>query len=100
VLVLVPEIGLTPQLTDRFTRRFGDRVLFTTVPYRTANATTPGAVALQSDSPMVIVGTRSAIFLPLPNLGMIILDEEHDSSYKQDVPPATMPALWPSGEPR
>jgi len=87
VLVLVPEIGLTPQLTDRFTRRFGDRVCLYHSALSDGERYDTWRKALQRDSPLVIVGTRSAIFLPLPNLGMIILDEEHDSSYKQDVSP-------------
>lgn len=87
VLVLVPEIGLTPQLTDRFTRRFGDRVCIYHSALSDGERYDTWRKTLQNDSPMVIVGTRSAIFLPLANLGMIILDEEHDSSYKQDVTP-------------
>jgi len=87
VLVLVPEIGLTPQLTDRFTRRFGDRVCIYHSGLSAGERYDTWRKTLQNDSPLVIVGTRSAIFLPLTALGMIVLDEEHDSSYKQDVPP-------------
>jgi primosomal protein N' (replication factor Y) len=99
VLVLVPEIGLTPQLTDRFTRRFGDRVCIYHSALSDGERYDTWRKTLQNDSPMVIVGTRSAIFLPLANLGMIILDEEHDSSYKQDVTPcyhARTVARWRS----
>jgi primosomal protein N' (replication factor Y) (superfamily II helicase) len=84
-LVLVPEIGLTPQLTDRFRARFGDRV-------RVYHSALSGGERydtwrqMLSGTPQVVVGTRSAIFAPLPNLGIIILDEEHDSSFKQDQP--------------
>jgi primosomal protein N' (replication factor Y) (superfamily II helicase) len=84
-LVLVPEIGLTPQLTDRFRSRFGDRVcvyhsqLSDGERYDTWRQTI-------SNTSQVIIGTRSAIFAPLANLGLIVLDEEHDSSFKQDRP--------------
>ncbi len=84
-LVLVPEIGLTPQLTDRFRARFGNKVsvshsaLSDGERYDTWRQMVTG-------EPQVVIGTRSAIFAPLPNLGLIILDEEHDSSFKQDAP--------------
>jgi primosomal protein N' (replication factor Y) len=84
-LVLVPEIGLTPQLTDRFRARFGEKVcvyhsgLSQGERYDTWRNMIRG-------NPQIIIGTRSAIFAPLPNLGLIILDEEHDSSFKQDQP--------------
>ena len=84
-LVLVPEIGLTPQLTDRFRARFGHKVhvyhsaLSDGERYDTWRQMLTG-------EPQIIIGTRSAIFSPLPNLGLIILDEEHDSSFKQDSP--------------
>ncbi|MEL6909950.1 MAG: primosomal protein N' [Cyanobacteria bacterium J06598_4] len=87
-VVLVPEIGLTPQLTDRFRARFGDRVcvyhskLSAGERYDTWRQTIRG-------EPQVVIGTRSAIFAPLPNLGLIVLDEEHDSSFKQDRPAPT-----------
>ena len=84
-LVLVPEIGLTPQLTDRFRARFGNRVcvyhsaLSEGERYDTWRQMLTGTA-------QVVIGTRSAIFAPLPNLGLIVLDEEHDSSFKQDQP--------------
>ncbi len=86
-LVLVPEIGLTPQLTDRFRRRFGDQVLVYHSGLADGERYDTWRQSLKPHKPLVIVGTRSAIFMPLPSLGLIILDEEHDSSYKQDVPP-------------
>ena len=82
-LVLVPEIGLTPQLSDRFRARFGDKVsiyhskLSSGERYDTWRNTISG-------SAQIVIGTRSAIFTPLPNLGLIVLDEEHDNSFKQD----------------
>lgn len=84
-LVLVPEIGLTPQLTDRFRARFGDRVCV----YHSALSDGERFDTwrqMLTGSPQVVIGTRSAIFAPLPNLGLIVLDEEHDSSFKQDQP--------------
>lgn len=87
-IVLVPEIGLTPQLTDRFLSRFGKKVnvyhsaLSDGERYDTWRQMLTG-------EPQVVIGTRSAIFVPLPKLGLIILDEEHDSSFKQDQPAPT-----------
>ncbi|WP_310412163.1 primosomal protein N', partial [Chamaesiphon sp. OTE_8_metabat_110] len=88
VLVLVPEIGLTPQLTDRFRSRFGDKVCV----YHSALSDGERYDTWRqmfNDTSQIIIGTRSAIFAPLPNLGLIILDEEHDSSFKQDQPAPT-----------
>lgn len=85
VLVLVPEIGLTPQLTDRFRARFGTQVrvyhsgLSEGERYDTWRQMLNG-------TPQVVIGTRSAVFAPLDNLGLIVLDEEHDDSFKQDQP--------------
>ena len=85
-LVLVPEIGLTPQLTDRFRRRFGQRVHVYHSALSSGERYDTWRQMLLGDA-QVVIGTRSAVFAPLPRLGMIILDEEHDSSFKQDVPP-------------
>lgn len=82
VLVLVPEIGLTPQLVDRFQARFGAKVLTYHSGLSAGERYDTWRQMLRHD-PQVVIGTRSAIFSPLPNLGMIILDEEHDSSYKE-----------------
>ena len=84
-LILVPEIGLTPQLTDRFRRRFGKQVSV----YHSALSDGERYDTwrqMLSGHPQIVIGARSAIFAPLSNLGLIILDEEHDSSFKQDHP--------------
>lgn len=81
-LVLIPEIGLTPQTLDRFSRRFdaGIAVLHSGLGeaerYRAWEAARDG-------SAHIVIGTRSAIFTPLLAPGLVIVDEEHDSSYKQ-----------------
>jgi primosomal protein N' (replication factor Y) len=84
-LLLTPEIGLIPQLLDRARERFGHRV------QEFHSGLSEGARVATwrrclEDEPVVVVGTRSAIFLPMPQLGLIVLDEEHDTSYKQDSP--------------
>ncbi|BBD59312.1 primosomal protein N' [Nostoc sp. HK-01] len=84
-LVLVPEIGLTPQLTDRFRARFGNKVAVYHSALSEGERYDTWRQMLTGE-PQVVIGTRSAIFAPLPNLGLIILDEEHDSSFKQDSP--------------
>lgn len=83
VLVLVPEIGLTPQLVGRFTQRFGaDRIA---VMHSGLTDTTRLAAFRDTffGRVRIVLGTRSAIFAPLSTLGLLIVDEEHDASYKQ-----------------
>ncbi|QEY31396.1 primosomal protein N' [Synechococcus sp. RSCCF101] len=88
VLMLAPEIGLVPQLLDRCRQRFGYRVL----EYHSGCSPAQRVRTWQRcrrqvpDRPLLVVGTRSAIFLPLPRPGLIVLDEEHDRSYKQEAP--------------
>lgn len=84
-LVLVPEIGLTPQLTDRFRARFGSKVSVYHSALSDGERYDTWRQMLTGE-PQIVIGTRSAIFAPLPHLGLIILDEEHDSSFKQDAP--------------
>ena len=87
-LVLVPEIGLTPQLTDRFRARFGEKVCVYHSALSDGERYDTWRQMLAGD-PQVVIGTRSAVFSPLPSLGLIILDEEHDNSFKQDSPVPT-----------
>lgn len=81
-LILVPEIGLTPQLTDRFTARFGNKICVYHSGLSQGERYDTWRQMLTSE-PQVIIGTRSAVFAPLSNLGIIILDEEHDHSFKE-----------------
>ncbi|MCP9928112.1 primosomal protein N' [Cyanobium sp. CH-040] len=85
VLILAPEIGLIPQLLDRCRERFGARV----VEFHSGMGDGARVATWRrclSGTPLLAVGTRSAVFLPLPALDLIVLDEEHDSSYKQESP--------------
>jgi len=86
VLLLTPEIGLVPQLLDRCRRRFGDAAVLAFHSGLRDSERTQAWRRCRRGSPLLVVGTRSAIFLPLPQLGLIVLDEEHDGSYKQESP--------------
>ncbi len=81
-LVLVPEIGLTPQLLQRFRARLGVPVAVLHSGLGDAERARSWMAAAQGQT-RVIVGTRSAVFVPLPEAGLIVIDEEHDGSYKQ-----------------
>jgi primosomal protein N' (replication factor Y) len=85
-VVLVPEISLTPQTAHRFGARFGQRVAVF------HSALTEGQRydvwrQIRAGLKDVVIGPRSALFAPLPKLGLVVLDEEHDASYKQEAPP-------------
>lgn len=82
VLVLVPEIGLTPQLEERFRARFGPIVggYHSGLGQAARRDNWLQAAAGQSK---VLIGTRSAVFVPMPDLSLIVIDEEHDASFKQ-----------------
>ncbi len=89
VLILAPEIGLIPQLMDRCRRRFGPGVIEFHSGMGDAERVLAWRGCLDASlhgQPRLAVGTRSAVFLPLDRLGLIVIDEEHDSSYKQESP--------------
>lgn len=83
VLFLVPEISLTTQLTDRLRRIFGDRLLVYHSKFSDNERVDVWRRVLDSHQPLLILGARSAVFLPFHHLGLVIVDEEHESSYKQ-----------------
>jgi primosomal protein N' (replication factor Y) len=82
VLVLVPEIGLTPQTLSRFEQRFNEPICLHHSGLNDKERLQTWLEA-QRGSAAIVIGTRSAIFTPLHNLGLIIVDEEHDGSFKQ-----------------
>ena len=95
-ILLVPEISLTPQVTEKFLRRFGDKIailhskLSDGEKYDEWRKIERGEVS-------IVIGARSAVFAPLKNIGIIILDEEHSNTYKQENTPkyhAIDMALW------
>jgi len=81
-LVLVPEISLTPQLAGRFKNRFGNQVIILHSALKPKDRL-ENWLRIQRSEVSVVVGPRSIIFSPLQNIGAIIVDEEHDGSYKQ-----------------
>jgi primosomal protein N' (replication factor Y) (superfamily II helicase) len=85
-IVLVPEIALTPQTLGRFRARFGDRVALLHSGLSEAERRDERERIVSGGAP-VVVGARSAVFAPLPSLGVICIDEEHDASYKQESDP-------------
>lgn len=82
VLILVPEIGLTPQLLQRIESRLGEKVYLMHSGLND-NERAQTWLATKTNKANIVVGTRSAIFLPFSKLGLIIIDEEHDLSFKQ-----------------
>jgi primosomal protein N' (replication factor Y) len=82
-LVVVPEIGLTPQLLQRFARFFGDTPTVCLHSGLNDSERLQAWLQARSGQARIIIGTRSAIFTPAPHLGLIVVDEEHDASLKQ-----------------
>jgi primosomal protein N' (replication factor Y) len=85
-IVLVPEIALTPQTLGRFRARFGERVALLHSGLSEAERRDERERIVAGEA-SVVVGARSAVFAPLPSLGVICVDEEHDASYKQESDP-------------
>lgn len=97
-IMLVPEISLTPQMTERFRSRFGEMVAVMHSGLSVGEKYDEWR-KIQQGKVRVVVGARSAIFAPFTNLGLIILDEEHESTYKQEDSPryhARDVAIWRS----
>jgi primosomal protein N' (replication factor Y) (superfamily II helicase) len=82
-LVLVPEISLTPQLINRFVSRFGSTIA-TIHSHLTEREKTNQWWSMIEGQKKILIGARSALFCPLPKWGLIVVDEEHEPSYKQD----------------
>lgn len=85
-LFLVPEIALTTQLTRRLQRVFGDKVVIYHSKFSDNERVDQWRRLSSADTPCVVIGARSAVFLPFARLGLVIVDEEHESSYKQHDP--------------
>ena len=82
-LVLVPEIALTPQLIQRFARRFKNQIAALHSQLTDRERTNQWWDVVEGRK-KILIGARSALFCPIPNLGLIVVDEEHEPSYKQD----------------
>jgi primosomal protein N' (replication factor Y) len=90
VIVLVPEITLTPQLVGQFEQAFGDVVISTHSRLTEADrhlSWSAAMAAYEAGSPRIIVGPRSSLFLPTHQIGLIVIDECHETSYKQEQNP-------------
>jgi primosomal protein N' (replication factor Y) len=85
-LLLVPEIALTPAMAGQFFLRFGDRVAILHSAFTDVERTEQWR-RIRSGKASVVVGTRSGVFAPVRDLGLIVVDEEHDGSYKQEETP-------------
>jgi primosomal protein N' (replication factor Y) len=88
-IVLVPEIALTPQTADRFKQRFAkiqDEVAILHSNLSEGERHDEWRKVLDQKA-RIVIGARSAIFSPITNLGLIVVDEEHENSYKQDIVP-------------
>lgn len=83
VLYLVPEISLTTQLTDRLRAVFGDRLLVYHSKFSDNERVDIWKRLLATNEPLIVLGARSSVFLPFARLGLVVVDEEHESSYKQ-----------------
>jgi len=86
VIILVPEIALTTQLVNEFSSRFSD-VLLTHSQQTEAERHLTWHDALTSDRPRIVIGPRSALFVPLRSIGLIVIDEAHEPSFKQEKSP-------------
>lgn len=86
VLYLVPEIALTTQLTTRLQRVFGPKVIIYHSRFSDSERVELWRRLLTTHEPIVVLGARSALFMPFASLGLIIVDEEHESSFKQQDP--------------
>ena len=86
-ILLVPEISLTPQMLDRFIGRFGKEKLAVLHSKLSVGERHDEWIKIKEGKAKIIIGARSAIFAPAKNLGIIIIDEEHDSSYKSESSP-------------
>tara|TARA_A100001011_G_scaffold133771_1_gene140993 strand:+ start:723 stop:2675 length:1953 start_codon:yes stop_codon:yes gene_type:complete len=83
ILIMVPEISLTPQLETRFKKKFGMDVLLWHSKISKKNRQKIWHQCFNGDQ-VIVIGARSSLFLPFSNLALIVVDEEHDSSYKQE----------------
>ena len=86
-IVLVPEISLTPQMLDRFISRFGKEKIAVLHSKLSIGEKYDEWNKIKEGKAKIVIGARSAIFAPVTNLGIIIIDEEHDSSYKSEANP-------------
>ena len=86
-IVLVPEISLTPQMLDRFISRFGKETIAVLHSKLSIGERHDEWERIKENKAKIVIGARSAIFAPVKDLGIIIIDEEHDSSYKSEASP-------------
>lgn len=86
-ILLVPEISLTPQMLERFIGRFGKEKLAVLHSKLSIGERHDEWIKIKEKRAKIVIGARSAIFAPLENIGIIIIDEEHDSSYKSESSP-------------
>lgn len=86
VLYLLPEIAITTQITERLARLFGDKLLVYHSKFSDNERVEIWNKLLHSNEPFVVLGVRSSLFLPFKDLGLVIVDEEHETSYKQQDP--------------